>query len=166
MLYTVVGNVSVMISSLCLKWRVRSWFIMLTCTSLFGASAKKKAGFNSLIGALSYSTKQRNTSPAGTGSNLDPGCFTVTLQWTTGSSFRNKTTAVPSVLNHTGHAHALPRMHFTAYCTQNQKRSCGQSIQRLRQCSPQTWWKYERLWQLLRLHLKCFKILPLLQLGG
>lgn len=47
-----------------------------------------------------------------------------------GSSFPNKTTAVPSVLTHTGHAH------FTACCTQNQKHSCRGSIQtRLMQCT-------------------------------
>lgn len=75
---------------------------------LFGASTRKGA-FQLLNREHLVTEQNRGTlaqQGAGTGSNLDPGCFTVTLQWTAGSSFHNKTTAVPSVHTHTGWTHA------------------------------------------------------------
>lgn len=47
----VVVNVSVIISSLHLNWRVRNRFILLNCTSHCLGHQQEKVGFISLIGS-------------------------------------------------------------------------------------------------------------------
>lgn len=133
--------------------------------TLFGASAKKKAGCNSLIGVLSYWTKHRNTSPAGS------------RDWVQfGPPMLHRYPAVNdgqliSQQNHScsfcSHSHRTHTCCLGCTLPLTARRVwntvAGAPYKRLTQCRPQTWWKYERLWQLLRLHLKCFKISPLLQ---
>lgn len=82
--------------------------------TLLGASAKKrkkkkKAGFNSLMGALSYWTKQGNISPAGSRAwapiwTPDASRLPCSERWA--SSFHNKTHSCSFCSHsHTGHAH-------------------------------------------------------------
>lgn len=65
-----------------LELEVRNRFILLNCLMLFGASARK-GGFQLPNRGHLVTEQNRGTlaqQGAGTGSNLDPGCFTVTLQ--------------------------------------------------------------------------------------
>lgn len=135
--------------------------------TLLGASAKKRkkkkrAGFNSLMGALSYWTKQGNISPAGSRAwapiwTPDASRLPCSERWA--SSFHNKTHSCSFCSHsHTGHAHTRC-LGCTLPLTARRIRSTvvdDPCKRHLTQRSPQTRRKHERLWPLVHLRLKCF----------